>query len=440
MIRTLYKVTLTITEPWAVGGVADATGVDAPVLVDPRTRTPHLPAASLVGALRDHLPEPMAVELLGPALSKPDVDSSGAELHVLGTTLSEVKVEPRTTTAIDPDRRVAKAGSLRTEHLVPATVANSTTVGWFIESPRPVNDEFVDELLRWRPIIGRRRSVGRGRARVSSVETVCLDLGKPEDLRWWLDQRHTWFGSGPVGRESESRTPPDTELEKVPHQQKWDFAVVDAIRVGTGRTETPDAERQAKAAELLRDADGQPVIPGTSWKGLFRGRAEHIAGMLGGVPGVDSLNLSEVIAGLFGSSHGETPQSRGVLRFLDSQLSIPRQSSGTGGTKKRDHVAIDRFTGGARDGALFSFKYVPPGAMSSLVIESERHLAPVEEWLLGWVRRDLHDGIIGVGGQSGRGYGTVAFTEAPEPGAQPWAENSAEQDPAGVQPLEGVTS
>ena len=67
--RGLIKLTLQITEPWAVGGVSsydfnkaakreDEPTIYLPILKDPRDGSAHIPAASLVGSLYRHLSDP----------------------------------------------------------------------------------------------------------------------------------------------------------------------------------------------------------------------------------------------------------------------------------------------------------------------------------------------------------------------------------------------
>jgi CRISPR/Cas system CSM-associated protein Csm3 (group 7 of RAMP superfamily) len=76
----------------------------------------------------------------------------------------------------------------------------------------------------------------------------------------------------------------------------------------------------------------------------------------------------------------------------------------------RTHVAIDRFTGGARDTALYTMEALEKGSFTVLV-ESLGSLPPDMlaqiRGVLRLVFEDLNDGLIGMGGGTARGYGSV---------------------------------
>lgn len=96
-------------------------------------------------------------------------------------------------------------------------------------------------------------------------------------------------------------------------------------------------------------------------------------------------------------------RGRGPLWFGDSPL--PDNNC-----VQRSHVAIDRFTGGARQGALFKVKAVRPGVNLTLRYRWERgQIPPAVANLINHVLRDLHDGLATVGGMGTRGYGWVTL-------------------------------
>ena len=148
---------------------------------------------------------------------------------------------------------------------------------------------------------------------------------------------------------------------------------------------------------LLRGKENTPYIPGSSWKGVFRHRVDFILDVVGAT----DLQRDGIAAALFGSQqHG-----RGLLTFGDSPIKDTQ-------TQPRTHVAIDRFTGGARDGSLFTLDSVPRGSTFTLHIGGAAAIGPVEN-LLNHVIRDLSEGVIGVGGHGSRGYGWVARSGDP---------------------------
>ena len=89
--------------------------------------------------------------------------------------------------------------------------------------------------------------------------------------------------------------------------------------------------------------------------------------------------------------------------------------------RQRTHVAIDRISGGAAElraedplddvGLLFSIDHFGPGASVELVVynDSRQPVSPEDRELLEAVIRDLNEGIIGIGGLTSRGYGTLSL-------------------------------
>lgn len=98
-----------------------------------------------------------------------------------------------------------------------------------------------------------------------------------------------------------------------------------------------------------------------------------------------------------------------MLGFSDSVVEKPR-------IVNRTHVAIDRFTGGVKDGALFSTRVLDRDQRITLCIRWESGDFPnVVATLLRHVMWDLHEGMISVGGMGSRGYGWVRFaTDSPQ--------------------------
>lgn len=449
--RSLLRITLSIEQPWAIGGVSTYqfakpkvaegdTPIDLPILLDlsdtpPR---PYVPAPSLVGALREHLGD-QAEAWLGPADTDSRREPEVSPLRALGTVVScPAENDVRLTTAIDPARGAPTDRTLRAEQVIPASADGPTTVVWWLQLDRGIDGLSVADLARavrgWRPWIGRRRAVGRGAARVTDVSYATLDLDRRSDLTWWLQHRHDWLSdpnSAPpppnwpgidehdTGESSDSEgtgpgptttdDPPDPTLVVV----RENFEVRDPLHLGTGARETDEGAK----GEILAT---RRFVPGSTWRGIFRHRVAHVQRVSGG----DDDSVEATAARLFGTGRGagaSTGQGgRGLLIFEDSAITLPPGCDLLTFT----HVAIDRVSGGARHftdeddeatkGALFKVRAIPPGATVGLTIRATEAITPAERRLLEAVVRDLGEGIIGVGGFTTRGYGTLELAGAKE--------------------------
>lgn len=341
-VTTLVRVTLTLSTPWAVGATPDgSTDVDLPLLIDPRylTRRPHLPSTSLAGALREHLGAD-ATDWLGPP---PPVDDEQPRtpsiLCSLGVVLTGAhQLTTYGTTAIDHRRGAARAGSLRLEERAePAVVSASDKASgsqraqltWCLTADEPLPDQLLERLAAWAPYIGRSRSTGMGSTSPLCVEALQLDLDQPEHLTWWLTHRRQWLTTG-TGH-PRGTTPARFAKGVHRHRLPFGFEVVDPIALGTGAHDTHRAspsERQAAPREIRRSHD-RPIVPGSSWKGVFRHRVSFILTALN----AEETLITEVVLLLFGAGPKDPGGAhRGLLRFrrLDVDGARPKGSSHQG--------------------------------------------------------------------------------------------------------------
>lgn len=150
----------------------------------------------------------------------------------------------------------------------------------------------------------------------------------------------------------------------------------------------------------LRKPDGTPWFPASSFRGALRARAEFLDLSRNGV-------ATDSIERLFGTT---SRASRLTIREFEAI------DPGTYG--KQDFNAIDRFTGGAADGALFTAEHVlRPVFKTRLTFDG---LEPEDEALLAAALREVCAGRLTFGHGGSKGYGEARGT-VDEPGDQ-WIE------------------
>lgn len=398
---TMIAVEAEIKNRWSVRTLATADdAVKLPVTRNPLDKKPFIPGSSIAGSLRRHLGD-TAEDWLGrepgafEESRKNDVRLASrlaSRLALLGSVI-DADTHHGGSTGIDPRRGTADGRTLR-EH--EWAVGAALTMAF--QHDGEANPALVDHLLSWRPYIGAGRSSGMGQTVITRVHTLTLDLDKAPDLRFWLGaDRAQWFKT-PADRNVGVYTskPRKADKSEAPDPSDWTtigFIVKEPLCVGGDKR----SEGTTQVLDPLRlTADGAPLVPGASWRGIFRHRIHTILGAVG----ASDEECTTVLEGLFGS----TKRGRGPLWFADSTLS--------NSCVTRTHVAIDRFTGGALDSLLFRVKAVKPGTHVDLSYRWEHGKMPgALDNLLQHVARDLHDGLATVGGMGTRGYGWVQLPD-----------------------------
>jgi CRISPR/Cas system CSM-associated protein Csm3 (group 7 of RAMP superfamily) len=400
MIITVLKAVIAVDAGWAVGAADEgAAGLDRELLLDIAGH-PWVPPSSVAGSLRAHLAGHGADErLMGSRAPLATTRPQGAPtttlnpsaLWLLGTQTRRPgppgsPQPPATTveanTAVDPRRHAARPQSLRHSRVVdePAVIELCAQ----FDGELSASD--LELLSSWHPQVGRDRTHGGGAARLQSLGYRAYDLSDSNDLRAWLETPGT-------GRFSALTDVPVTAVsDDILVDEEFD--IVDAIHIGTG-------SRHDKTS-LTRTRNGQPLVPASSWKGLFRARSGYIirtcwgeTAACIGQTGCGTCPLCD----LFGST-----TRRGRIAFRSSTITNARR-------RTRNHVAIDRVTGGAKDKLLFTDEIITAGTVKLTIVALEI-IAGWQYDLIRHVVRDIHDGLIGVGGGVQRGQGTLRLTTA----------------------------
>ena len=386
-VITLLRIGIELLDPFAVAAPEVAVGTDRPIAIDPSGAVV-VPTSSLAGSLRSHLRGlGLDEQLMGGAGG----DRSGARssrLRLLGSRveqdggpLQRSEVEDRTQTAMDRRRGGALESTLRSSEVGPP----GATVELFARVDGTLGRDELDAIVSWRPWVGGGRSHGMGGAVLRSVRVGTLDLSTRDGLTMWL--RH----GGPELVARVAVTEVDVPEVAPAEVLRVTFRIVDGLMTA--------GERVGNVHRIYRRY-GQPVIEGSALKGVLRARCEWILGSLGYTTCAEGARVCGrcPTCSLFGSV-----EQRARVRVW---LSPIRGAD----VRTRDHVAIDRISGGASAQRLFGEEVVVAGTLD-LVIDALGPLAEWERLLLCWAVRDIHDGYVGLGSRTTRGFGTVELTD-----------------------------
>ena len=423
VIRRLYARGTWVLESAAHFGGDDLYTADMCLLRDGDGR-PFIPGASVAGAAQDHL----ARRLYPWALYKKDADHpplfggldpskkkdvgrmmsplfvADAKCVCFTTSVRDgVRIDPVSGVAADKARfdvEVLEPGSefeLRLECLIREGDGEQE----LRDQLRAVLRAFTDGEVR----LGARTGRGSGRGRVGSWEIRDLDMGVPDDVLAWLSN-NPWI-----------RPAPKDDTGDLPEDMRSYFAIRAKLSLRTSLLIRSASEKPDDPDMVHLSSGGKAVVPGTSMAGAIR----HRAGVIMRTLGWSDTYAEWLLAEMFGPVHeGDKKPGRGVGLWA-SRVRVEERKVSNVDSYLQERVAINRFTGGSLDQALFDERPVRPvregdeeqggqvHVLCDLVLE-EPHDA--EAGLLLLVLRDMWYGRLPIGGEVGVGRGTLQGVSA----------------------------
>lgn len=464
--RWVIRGTLTLETAMHLGG-EEGERVDMSVLRDPLSGDPLLPGTTLAGALRDALADHLAgyrqeepsevAQLFGGARGSDDGDQSPLIVFdAIGELSGEYGVEIRDGVAISPPTGTAEDHKKYDFEVLPAGTRFPVRVDLLVPAPHDGKKVTPEKALLESlaaalnafsysdSSFGARRS--RGLGCVSALWAARrFDLSSDVGwLKWILSNHCEPFAANPdqscIRTAIEAAAPDSMKPLSIPEDNRsrvvidLDLKVVQDILV-----RSPGTEPGASDVSHL-NSGGRAILPGTSLAGVMRSQALRIAKLVR----EKQKDADTWINCLFGPRfEGRRPSAGSEMHA--SRLRIGEATIDNGRSRRQTRVAIDRFTGGAADTALFD-EQTEVGGQAAVRLElrnrKEGELEGLGLILL--VLKDLLDGTLPVGGTSSvgrgvlRGHATVTWQETGkpprsakvEPGAPPTGEASDKIDRA----------
>jgi CRISPR/Cas system CSM-associated protein Csm3 (group 7 of RAMP superfamily) len=272
------------------------------------------------------------------------------------------------------------------------------------------------------------RGFGAMRLLPDGLEVSFYDFSRTDALDEWLEGRP----SSPSGAEVFDAC--KKIVGRVPNQRheiKICWAPISRIMVKSGRE---GIETDMLPLVSKRPGGISPVIPGTSIKGVLRSQACRIMRTIFGQRPEDDRD--EAYLGIVMDMFGDKDKSGRVFVddvYLSSVTGISedewiqeKEDKLNTITIHEDHVAIDRFTGGASEGALYSARPVPRSRtiggnereiswdpikitvdFSSRLDKPDERSCKAELALIELLIRDMQSGLVPLGFGTNRGFGDI---------------------------------
>lgn len=437
--RFVARLIIEAKTPLAVGSGDKDITTDALVATDVNG-LPYIPATSIAGVVRSMLGEECAKSFFGCQSKKKD-ENRGSEII-----FTEAKIVDSKGNIVDGLNYEALQDGLLKEYkelpirqhvrITSRGVADANKAGKFDEQVvfagtrfgfelEMVSDgsnfaQFETVLLQFRNktfrLGGGTRS-GFGQIEVISLQTRVLDLRNEDELTLYLEKTsslsQSWTG-WPEGDACQSTNDEDWVEYKLKLQPE------DFFLFGSGYGDQDADMTPVKEEKVLWDghhgslSEQMVLIPATSVKGTLSHRTafhwNRLNEYFAGNPEAKVGNENEAVRLLFGyEDQVAKTQQRGNLLFSDI---IEDKDCVT--DKVLNHVAIDRFTGGAIEGALFSEKTsYGKGRTFEMTIMAKRDVlegnAKARE-AFECALSDICKGLLPLGGGVNRGNGVFMGT------------------------------
>lgn len=209
---------------------------------------------------------------------------------------------------------------------------------------------------------------------------------------------------------------------------KGELTCIDPICIGSSKKDSLNPISVDNS--VLKDSTGNPIIPGSSIKGVVRSYFESVIRTIDKEKGAcDVMDKTKYCTFKYtqkihekGISAAETARRAyeyscitcrlfggrelaGKLKFKDCYAIIPDGQDRIA-TEFRDGVGIDRVTGAAKQGAKYDYEIVPKGTKFDFCLIAD-NLDDEQKKAFDFIIKYLCSGEMAVGGKTSRGLGRV---------------------------------
>lgn len=440
MNKYYYRILFELVSPISIG-CGESEESDSDLLLDSRGY-PYIPGSSLAGVYRSLFSDDTADRYFGADLTAERVRDSGrkganqlteSRVSVYDAVLfdpEKSKVVVRDMVALDEYKVAMDGAKFDFQVLEPGV----TFVTYLEQSMEAQEEGHVLDEIGWawqegKILLGAKTGRGYGRTRVREIRRCSFDLtqkekgilpgayGKTAGLQEWLDflmyDEAAWesdFVSAGIAR-CLSHCDGDGETQEllgiyrkygIARKQKLETRILMDLRQAGGisiRQYSTDVG-EADYRQMTRQ-DKAPVIPGTSWAGAFRAQMGRL--------NPDFARGKALTEEFFGTvkEKEKSASHKTRISFAESVL-----EGGKWITFTRN--AIDRFTGGTINGALYTEKTYYHGTAQLEILcdftgigkEALREFANT----LSAAIIDLQEGLLSVGGLTSVGHGLFQVT------------------------------
>ncbi len=387
MKKVYYKIEFGLLSPLALSS-GENEETDKDLMKDSRG-IPYIPASSVAGVCRS---------MLKAVLSKGeenryfgDLETGSSRVIFYDATLKDGqnwRLSVRDSVKLDEWKTAVKGAKFDMEVLEPGVSFTTYIEQNLVEEDRDVVRDIIARMQMGNCYFGAKTM--RGYGQIGGIQVGCksFDLADAGETKEWL-----------IFDMYEGSYDPYTES---PSGESSEHSILLGLKQRGGISIRKYSTRPSKDKKRYAEPDYEqltvcigndqiPVIPGTSWNGAFRHRMTEL-----GLTDTDQL---------FGYV-GAKGSMRSKIRFSETQLMGAKE-------KVLSRNAIDRFSGGTKDGALYTERTYYNGE-GELRISYPAEIGEEEKRILAATICDLHFGYLSVGGLTSVGRGMFEITKIGE--------------------------
>lgn len=434
--------------PISVGGLGAGEHVDLDVAVDGSGRF-YIPGTSLAGPMRAWLEKNVeSTKLVKELFGFIEQTGNGGQASLLFIEDSFVEGSPargavrerRHGIALREDTGTVADGFFYTRGLLPRGTRFPLEMELDIDKSAELETEhpagalalLLKALCEGKVRFGACKTRGMGALRLEDLRVDYYDFAKDTGaLDRWLTSGSSSEARESLGLEQELEALKDFGTPERKEQRLFEILIhwraLSPVMVKAGRDGV-----ETDMLPLMSGVGGTgkiaPVIPGSSVKGALRAQAHRILHTLFGQKGEKISDKPEYLGlldALFGSTEWAGRLSVDDIYYKPEAPVSPKAwleedvNALDAITERHQHVAIDRFTGGASEGALYNARPVKrdEGGKKSgwepirLAVDLSGFSESEGRTVLALLKlliRDLEDGYISIGFGSRRGMGEIA--------------------------------
>lgn len=385
--KVYYRLSFTLVSPLNIGSGYNKE-TDKDILRDSRG-IPYIPGSSIAGVSRDAVRELSAEDektYFGYVSNSGKAEKAASRIVFFDAfpTSGSLNITVRDSVALDECKTAKKGAKFDMEVLEPGVeFVTFIEQDFYAEDDLKIAERIVEEWLGGNITLGAKTTRGYGEIARVTVFKKSFDLNDAVETKKWLDfnMYEDWKEYEKVSRTATISTSICLSLKQVGGISVRRYTTeICKGEEGRRKMAVPDSE------QLTVRINGKdiPTIPGSTWAGAFRHRMREF---------LDDSEINQ----LFGTVEGGKTKS--IIRFSETQI--------LGATSKvLTRNAIDRFSGGAADSALFTEKTYFGGNLElKIAFSNFKKVSENAKNALAATIADLGYGFLTIGGLTAIGRG-----------------------------------